>query len=110
MTSPPPGNRPPRVIRSFVRREGRITVGQQRALQDLWPRYGLEADAPLDLARVFGRDAPRTLEIGFGNGALTTNGCGYRALHQIHQVAKFFPGFGPDHTGAGDDHRTAAVC
>jgi tRNA (guanine-N7-)-methyltransferase len=57
-----------RIIRSYVRREGRITVAQRRALQELWPRYGLEADAPLDLAAIFGRYAPRTLEIGFGNG------------------------------------------
>jgi len=59
---------PPRKIRSFVRREGRLTAGQQRALQDLWPRYGLEAHTPLDLDEIFGRTAPRTLEIGFGNG------------------------------------------
>jgi tRNA (guanine-N7-)-methyltransferase len=72
MTSPD-GNRPHRIIRSFVRREGRITSGQQRALQDLWPRYGLEADAPLNKESIFGRKAPCTLEIGFGNGdALAT--------------------------------------
>ena len=66
-------DRPAREIRSFVRREGRITAGQQRALQDLWPRYGLAADAPLDLVTIFGRSAPCTLEIGFGNGdALAT--------------------------------------
>jgi len=66
-------DRPVRKIRSFVRREGRITAGQQRALQNLWPRYGLAADAPLDLASIFGRGAPCTLEIGFGNGdALAT--------------------------------------
>ena len=66
-------DRPAREIRSFVRREGRITAGQQRALQDLWPRYGLAADAPLDLVTIFGRRAPCTLEIGFGNGdALAT--------------------------------------
>ncbi|MGB5178304.1 MAG: tRNA (guanosine(46)-N7)-methyltransferase TrmB [Gammaproteobacteria bacterium] len=64
----PADNRPLRKIRSFVRREGRITVGQQRALQELWPRYGLEADAALDMATIFGRSAPCTLEIGFGNG------------------------------------------
>jgi len=69
----PADDRPARKIRSFVRREGRITVGQQRALQDLWPRYGLAADQPLDLATIFGRRAPCTLEIGFGNGdALAT--------------------------------------
>ena len=72
MTSPD-GNRPHRIIRSFVRREGRITSGQQRALQDLWPRYGLETDRVLDMADIFGRHAPCTLEIGFGNGdALAT--------------------------------------
>ena len=58
-----------RPIRSFVMRAGRMTVGQTRALEDLWPRYGLEySAAPLDLAQVFGRVAPVTLEIGFGNG------------------------------------------
>lgn len=56
-------------IRSFVRREGRLTPAQQRALEELWPRYGLDfAPAPLDFAAVFGRPAPLTLEIGFGNG------------------------------------------
>ena len=68
---------PPRKIRSFVRREGRITTGQQRALQDLWPRYGLETGSLLELDDIFGRSAPRTLEIGFGNGdallAMATN-------------------------------------
>jgi tRNA (guanine-N7-)-methyltransferase len=57
-----------REIRSFVRREGRITRSQQRALDELWPRYGLEAGQRLDLDRLFGRRAARTLEIGFGNG------------------------------------------
>ncbi|WP_038052549.1 tRNA (guanosine(46)-N7)-methyltransferase TrmB [Thioalkalivibrio sp. ALJ1] len=60
-----------RRIRSFVRREGRLTPGQQRALDDLFPRFGLplpEPAAPLDLAEIFGRTAPVTLEIGFGDG------------------------------------------
>jgi len=56
-------------IRSFVRREGRITRSQQRALDELWPRYGLEAGQHLDLDLIFGRRAASTLEIGFGNGA-----------------------------------------
>ena len=58
-----------RPIRSFVMRTGRMTAGQARALEDLWPRYGVEySPAPLSLDQVFGRHAPRTLEIGFGNG------------------------------------------
>jgi len=60
---------PHRSIRSFVVRAGRMTTGQSRALEELWPRYGVEyTPTPLDLDRVFGRRAPRTLEIGFGNG------------------------------------------
>ncbi|MGA3156578.1 MAG: tRNA (guanosine(46)-N7)-methyltransferase TrmB [Steroidobacteraceae bacterium] len=60
---------PPRAIRSFVRRAGRITPGQQRALEALWPRYGLDVGAGLlDFGQIFGRTAPVVLEIGFGNG------------------------------------------
>ena len=60
----------PRGVRSFVLRAGRMTDGQQRALEILWPRFGLEyAAAPCDLDALFGRQAPRVLEIGFGNGA-----------------------------------------
>jgi tRNA (guanine-N7-)-methyltransferase len=58
-----------RRVRSFVLRAGRVTAGQQRALQALWPRHGIEFDAkPLDLDAVFGRSARRCLEIGFGTG------------------------------------------
>jgi tRNA (guanine-N7-)-methyltransferase len=58
-----------RAIRSFVRREGRMTRGQQRAFETLWPKYGIEADAPLgDLNQLFGRPGPKVLEIGFGMG------------------------------------------
>ena len=59
---------PARPIRSFVRREGRMTPAQRRAFSELFTRYGVELDGRLDLDRVFGRVAPRTLEIGFGDG------------------------------------------
>ena len=60
----------PRSIRSFVTRAGRITAAQQRALETLWPQYGLDyREEPLALTALFGREAPCTLEIGFGNGA-----------------------------------------
>jgi tRNA (guanine-N7-)-methyltransferase len=60
-----------RLVRSFVLRGGRTTVAQQRALEELWPRFGLEhSGRPLDLDAAFGRRAARTLEIGFGNGEL----------------------------------------
>lgn len=58
-----------RSVRSFVVRAGRMTVAQERAWRELWPRLGIEdGESPLDLPAVFGRTAPVTLEIGFGNG------------------------------------------
>ena len=58
-----------RPIRSFVLRAGRMTSAQERALTELWPRYGVDlGDGPLDLSVLFGRRAPRCLEIGFGAG------------------------------------------
>jgi tRNA (guanine-N7-)-methyltransferase len=59
----------PRHIRSFVLRAGRMTQAQERALTELWPAYGVElGDDLLDLESIFGRRAPRCLEIGFGVG------------------------------------------
>jgi len=58
-----------RRIRSFVLRAGRTTSAQERALKLLWPAYGIElSEAALDLDAIFGRSAPRCLEIGFGAG------------------------------------------
>jgi tRNA (guanine-N7-)-methyltransferase len=45
-----------------------MTRSQQRALIELLPRYGLAADTMIEPAAIFGRLAPLTLEIGFGNG------------------------------------------
>lgn len=61
---------PHRPIRSFVLRQGRLTVAQERAFAELWPRYGIDwtPGTPLDPSALFGNDRPATLEIGFGNG------------------------------------------
>ncbi len=56
-----------RRIRSFVRRPGRLTPGQRRALDELLPRYGIDPDVA-DLRQAFERSAPLVVEIGFGNG------------------------------------------
>jgi tRNA (guanine-N7-)-methyltransferase len=63
-----------RKVRSFVRRPGRITAAQRRALDELLPRFGVAGTGTrLDLAAVFGRAAPRVLDVGFGDGeALVT--------------------------------------
>jgi tRNA (guanine-N7-)-methyltransferase len=56
-------------VRSFVIRGGRGTAAQIRAVREFWPVVGLELSAgQLDMAQVFGRDAPTYLEIGFGSG------------------------------------------
>jgi tRNA (guanine-N7-)-methyltransferase len=58
-----------RPIRSFVKREGKLTGGQKNALEQLWPTHGVDlVDQRLDLTELFGRSAPVVLEIGFGNG------------------------------------------
>jgi len=70
MTAGDKQSRPHRAIRSFVRRTGRLTPSQQRALDVLWPAYGIAFDeALLEFSEIFGRDAHVVLEIGFGNGA-----------------------------------------
>ncbi|AFI85002.1 tRNA (guanosine(46)-N7)-methyltransferase TrmB [Methylophaga nitratireducenticrescens] len=59
-----------RQVKSFVKREGRLTPGQQKSLDFLWPKFGIEADGqPIDMQTLFGRHAPVVFEIGFGNGA-----------------------------------------
>ncbi|MBX9890277.1 MAG: tRNA (guanosine(46)-N7)-methyltransferase TrmB [Amoebophilaceae bacterium] len=61
-----------REIKSFVLRQGKITPGQQRALEELMPRYGVDyAPELIDLNKVFGRDNAKILEIGFGMGHAT---------------------------------------
>ncbi|HEX5364768.1 MAG TPA: tRNA (guanosine(46)-N7)-methyltransferase TrmB [Gallionella sp.] len=62
-------NRP---IRSFVLRQGRVSPGQQRAVETLMPQYGISyAPQLLNLDQAFGRSAPKILEIGFGMGNST---------------------------------------
>jgi tRNA (guanine-N7-)-methyltransferase len=64
-----------RSVVSFVRRGGRITVGQQRAWDRHWARLGREVaelpSGPVDIAAWFGRAAPVLLEIGSGMGETT---------------------------------------
>lgn len=69
MSETEPQQRPLRQVRSFVVRAGRMTEGQERALKENWPLYGLELeDGPVDFSALFGDDRPVVLEIGFGMG------------------------------------------
>jgi tRNA (guanine-N7-)-methyltransferase len=59
-------------IRSYVLRQGRFSRGQQRAYEELLPRFGVPfAPSPLDFPALFGRAAPVVAEIGFGMGETT---------------------------------------
>ena len=75
----------PRRVRSFVRRPGRVTPAQRRALSELMPRYGAGTGTErVDLDAVFGRAAPRVLEIGFGDGeALVTCAVNHPAIDYL---------------------------
>jgi len=87
--------RPLRRIRSFVRRQGRLTKGQQHALDHLWPVMGVEYTAePLDLVSLFGRDAPTTLEIGFGMGASLVTMAGNNPQQNFLGIEVHSPGVG----------------
>lgn len=56
-------------VKSFVKREGRLTKAQARAIEHNWSSMGLEHQQQCyDLAAVFARQAPVVLEIGFGMG------------------------------------------
>jgi tRNA (guanine-N7-)-methyltransferase len=72
MITPPtsfvPAHRP---IRSFVLRQGRMSPAQQRACDELYPRYGVAPSSPLDFRALFGNASPVVLEIGFGMGETT---------------------------------------
>lgn len=88
---------PPRHIRTFKPRRGRITAAQTNALDRLWPRWGLEIPAegdPLDLAKLFGRVAPLQLEIGCGMGdAVIAMACA-RPEYDFLAVDVHTPGLG----------------
>lgn len=80
-----------RRVRSFVRRPGRITAAQRRAVERLMPRFGLPyAERRLELDAVYGRRAPRVLDVGFGDGealltmAANSPECDYLGI-EVHE-------------------------
>ena len=84
-----------RPVRSFVRRAGRLTAAQKRALEVLWPEYGIEySPAPLDLGGPFERSAPITMEIGFGDGAALVSAAAAHPDHNFLGVEVHEPGVG----------------
>ena len=63
-----------KTIRSYVRREGRLTNAQQYALDIYWEKHGVNFNADtLDLQSLYKRRAPLILDIGVGTGDSTLN-------------------------------------
>jgi tRNA (guanine-N7-)-methyltransferase len=85
----------PRRIRSYVLREGRITRAQQRAYDELGPRWSVAwAPEPLDLDALYGRRAPRFVEIGFGMGEATAAIAAAHPQHDYLAIEVHSPGVG----------------
>ncbi|MFT7234801.1 MAG: tRNA (guanine-N7-)-methyltransferase [Methylophagaceae bacterium] len=84
-----------RTIRSFVRRQGRLTPGQQRAIDQLWPKFAIDdEDTIIDLDSVFQRKAPKIIEIGFGNGATLAEMAKNQPDHDFLGIEVHRPGVG----------------
>lgn len=102
-----------RLIRSFVRREGRMTRAQEQALENLWPQYGLEfSSTTLIPAAVFGRRAPLTLDIGPGMGLTTASLAAAYPQRDYLAVEVHRPGIGSllHHAKRAGVNNIRAVC
>ncbi len=84
-----------RPIRSFVLRQGRISHAQQRAYDELLPRYAIPyAEAALNLDEAFDRSAPKILEIGFGMGESTARIAQHHPENDYLAIEVHTPGVG----------------
>lgn len=84
-----------RPIRSFVLRQGRVSPAQQRSIETLMPRFGIPyVEQVLNLDQVFGRSAPKILEIGFGMGGATAQIAAAHPQHDYLALEVHPPGVG----------------
>lgn len=84
-----------RRIRSFVRREGRLTEGQASAISRGWPQWGVDYTPMIqDWDTLFGRKAPRYLEIGFGMGGATAEIARHHPQNDYLGIEVHRPGMG----------------
>jgi tRNA (guanine-N7-)-methyltransferase len=84
-----------RPIRSFVLRQGRVSSAQRRAHDTLLPKFGIPYSLQtLDLDSVFGRRAPKILEIGFGMGETTATLAAQHPQNDYLGIEVHTPGVG----------------
>ncbi len=82
-------------LRTFQLRRGRLSATSAGALARLWPRWGVPVDGrPLDLSALFGRAAPRVLEIGPGMGEATAACAARQPERDLLAVDVHTPGHG----------------
>ena len=82
-------------IKSFVRRAGRMSAAQENYYAEMMPKIGIVyAPAPLDLAAVYGRNAPKILEIGTGMGETTAKIADAHRENDYLGVEVHVPGIG----------------
>lgn len=92
-----------RRIRSFVLRTGRMTAGQQRGMDEFWPKWGLTLDqGMINPVEVFEREAPLVLEIGFGMGDSLLEQAKTMSEHNFIGIEVHTPGVGRLMAEAGD--------
>lgn len=86
----------PRAIKSFARREGRMTQGQTRALGVFAAQWLLVAPlgAPFEALQIFGRRAPLHLDIGFGAGESVATSAALNPQHDYLGLEVHRPGVG----------------
>lgn len=82
-----------RRVRSFVRRPGRLTPGQKRALDRLLPRYRVSPSVK-GLREAFERRAPLVVEVGFGNGEALARMAADEPQHNFIGIEVHEPGVG----------------
>ncbi len=94
-----------RRVRSFVRRQGRLTSRQQQALDDVWPKMGMDYQPELfDMGSLFGREAPVVLEIGFGMGASLVMMASQNPEKNFFGIEVHVPGVGACLASAEDEN------
>lgn len=86
---------PRQSIRSYELRQGRLTDGQRRALERHWHEFGVDPEpGVLDLDRIFGRRAPRVLDIGSGMGDTTASMAARHPENDYLALEVHLPGVG----------------
>ncbi|ACB93381.1 tRNA (guanosine(46)-N7)-methyltransferase TrmB [Xylella fastidiosa subsp. morus] len=93
-----------REVRSFVLRQGHFTPAQKRAFDHYWPRFGVDFIGQLrDLDVLFGRSAPKVLEVGFGNGAALRFAAQHEPRYDYIGIEVYAPGVGRLLNGLAED-------